>query len=578
MSWKKQFEKWMGYESLREDLREELMKFANDETYLEDSFYKNLEFGTGGMRGEIGPGTNRMNVYTIRKAAQGLADYMKAAGEEAVSRGVVIAHDNRRMSDEFAIEAACTLGANGIKTYVFSELRPTPQLSFAVRELNTHTGIMITASHNPPEYNGFKVYGDDGAQLVPNDADRLIEMVNAVENELTIKTGDKDELLEKGLLEFVLEDMDKSYGEALERVVVDQELINEVGEDLGIVFTPLHGAAQKPMMDGFQRAGFKKVHVVEEQAVPDTEFSAVTSPNPEEHRAFDRAIILGDKRDADILIATDPDGDRVGVVAKDTEGTYKVLTGNQTGALMLDYLLSKKKADGSLPDNGVVIKTIVTSEMGRRVAAQYGIETLDVLTGFKFIGEKIRQFEQTNEHTYLFGYEESYGYLIEPFARDKDAIQAALLAAEVAAYYKKQGKTLYQGLLDLYERYGYFLEDLESFVFKGKTGVETMGRMMESFRNEPLKEQAGLRVKWQEDYLTGTRTNMINGTSEEIDLPASNVIKVVLEDGSWYCLRPSGTEPKIKAYFGVKKDSLEAAESQIEQLKDAVLQKVNEMS
>ncbi|MBM7097557.1 phospho-sugar mutase [Bacillus sp. H-16] len=578
MSWKAQFEKWIGYESLREDLKEELLKQAEDETYLEDSFYKNLEFGTGGMRGEIGPGTNRMNVYTIRKAAQGLADYMKAAGEEAMSRGVVIAHDNRRMSHEFAIEAACTLGANGVKAYVFKELRPTPQLSFAVRELNTHTGIMITASHNPPEYNGFKVYGDDGAQLVPKDADRLIEMVNAVENELTIETADKETLIEKGLFQYVLEDLDKSYGEALESVVVDKSLVGEMGSDLSIVFTPLHGAAQTPMMDAFSRTGFKNVHVVEEQAVPDTEFSAVTSPNPEEHRAFDHAMILGDKRDADILIATDPDGDRVGVAAKDSNGQYKVLTGNQTGALMLEYLLSGKKAAGTLPENGVVIKTIVTSEMGRRIAGSYGVETLDVLTGFKFIGEKIREYEKTKENTYLFGYEESYGYLIEPFARDKDAIQAVLLASEVAAYYKKQGKTLFEGLTELYEQYGYYLEDLESFVFKGKSGAETMARMMESFRSEPMKEQAGQKVKWQEDYSTGTRTNMLDDSSEIIDLPSSNVIKVVLEDGSWYCLRPSGTEPKIKAYFGVKKDTLSEAEKQLEQLKDAVLQKVNEMS
>ncbi|PYZ99005.1 phosphoglucomutase [Alteribacter lacisalsi] len=578
MDWKKHFERWMGFEDLRNDLRDELTANEKNDTYLEDSFYKNLEFGTGGMRGEIGPGTNRMNIYTIRKAAQGLADYMKTEGDEAVSRGVVIAHDNRRQSDEFALEAACTLGANGIKTYVFSELRPTPQLSFAVRELGTHTGIMITASHNPPEYNGFKVYGEDGAQLVPTDADRLIEMVNAVEDELLIKTGEKEALENEGLLEFVLEELDEKYGRALESVVVDQGLANEVGNDLSIVFTPLHGAAQKPMMDGFKRCGFTNVHVVEEQAVPDTEFSAVTSPNPEEHRAFDRAIILGDKRGADVLIATDPDGDRVGVAAKDESGKYKVLTGNQTGALMLDYLLMKKKEAGKLPENGVVIKTIVTSEMGRRVASEYGVDTLDVLTGFKFIGEKIRGYEKNGEHTYLFGYEESYGYLIEPFARDKDAIQAALLASEVAAYYKKQGKTLYDGLLDLFNRYGCYLEDLESFVFKGKSGAETMNAMMDSFRETPVRELAGQKVRYQEDYLTGNRTLLDDGAEEEIGLPLSNVIKVVLEDGSWYCLRPSGTEPKIKAYFGVNRPAVSEAEQALERLKADVLDKVSAAS
>ncbi|TMW70403.1 phospho-sugar mutase [Alteribacter natronophilus] len=575
MDWKKQFERWMGFEDLRSDLREELKHNENNETYLEDSFYKNLEFGTGGMRGEIGPGTNRMNIYTIRKAAQGLADYMKAAGEDAMSRGVVIAHDNRRQSDAFALEAACTLGANGIKAYVISELRPTPQLSFAVRELNTHTGIMITASHNPPEYNGFKVYGEDGGQLVPADADRLIEMVNAVEDELLIKTAEKETLEQEGLLEFVLEDMDRKYGDKLETVVVDSDLVQSMGEDLSIVFTPLHGAAQQPMMDGFARCGFSNVHVVEEQAVPDTEFSAVTSPNPEEHRAFDRAMVLGDKRGADVLIATDPDGDRVGVAAKDKNGQYKVLTGNQTGALMLDYLLSKRKEAGTLPDNGVVIKTIVTSEMGRRVAGEYGVDTLDVLTGFKFISEKIRNFESSGENTYLFGYEESYGYLIEPFARDKDAIQAALLASEVAAYYKKQGKTLHDGLLDLFEKYGCYLEDLESFVFKGKAGAETMNAMMDSFRESPVKELSGQKVKYQEDYLTGLRTYVQDGEEKEIGLPLSNVIKVVLEDGSWYCLRPSGTEPKIKAYFGVNRPEITEAEQALESLKADVLEKVN---
>ncbi|WP_096439925.1 phospho-sugar mutase [Alteribacter populi] len=578
MNWRGQFERWKSFDSLRQDLREELIKHENDEMYLEDSFYKNLEFGTGGMRGEIGAGTNRMNIYTIRKAAQGLAEYMKAAGEKALSRGVVIAHDNRRSSDEFALEAACTLGANGIKTYLFKELRPTPQLSFAVRHLHTHTGIMITASHNPPEYNGFKVYGEDGAQMVPEDADRLIEMVNAVENELTIQTAKKEELINQGLLEYVLDEIDESYGNALTSVTADKELVASVADDLSIVFTPLHGAAQKPMMDGFKRVGFKNVHSVLEQAVPDTEFSAVTSPNPEEHRAFDRAILLGDKRDADLLIATDPDGDRVGVAAKNSEGQFTVLTGNQTGALMLDYLLGKKKETNNLPENGIVLKTIVTSEMGRRIAGEFGIETLDVLTGFKFIGEKIRQFEASKERTYLFGYEESYGYLIEPFARDKDAIQSALLAAEVAGYYKKRGMTLYDGLLELYSRYGYYLEDLESFVFKGKSGAETMSQMMEAFRKQPLKEQAGQKVKWMEDYLEGTRVNVLDGSSEAIEFPSSNVIKVVLEDGSWYCLRPSGTEPKIKCYFGVRKDSLEESKTQLEKLKDSVLQKVNEMS
>ncbi|PYZ94026.1 phosphoglucomutase [Salipaludibacillus keqinensis] len=574
MDWKSQFEKWKSKVGLNQDVKNQLIEFENDEKYLEDSFYKNLEFGTGGMRGEIGPGTNRMNIYTIRKAAQGLSQFIKQAGEDAIKKGVVIAYDNRRMSKEFALEAACTFGANGIKTYLFKELRPTPELSFAVRKLQTYSGIMITASHNPPEYNGFKVYGDDGGQLVPADADRLITMVDAVENELDVKTENEDKLVQAGLLEWILEDLDAAYEKELQGVILDHELINEVGSDLSIVFSPLHGAATVPMMRAFDQAGFTNVNIVKEQAEPDTEFSTVRSPNPEENDAFELSIKLGEETNADVLIATDPDGDRVGLAAKNSDGKYQVLSGNQTGALLLDYLLKKKKEKEGLPANGVVIKTIVTSELGRAISSSYGLETLDVLTGFKFIGEKIGQFETTNEKTFLFGYEESFGYLIKPFVRDKDAIQAGLLAAEMCAYYNNQGMTLYEGLSNIYEKYSYYFEDLASFVFKGKEGAEKIQRIMTSFRDEISQGKVAEDVQYVEDYQTGERHLIHEKRVEKIDLPTSNVLKIFLKDGSWYCLRPSGTEPKVKCYIGVKEQSDEKATQKLELIKREVVEKI----
>jgi len=574
MDWKKQYDRWKSKDGLNEELNEDLIQLEVDEKFLEDSFYKNLEFGTGGMRGEIGPGTNRMNIYTIRKASQGLAEFIKQAGEKAMTKGVVIAHDNRRMSKEFALEAACTFGANGIKTYLFKELRPTPELSFAVRKLETYSGVMITASHNPPEYNGYKVYGDDGAQLVPADADRLIKMVDAVEDELEVLTENASKLEREGLLEWVLEDIDKAYEKELASVCLDHQLIREVGNDLSIVFSPLHGAATVPMMRGFEQNGFSNVHIVKEQAEPDTEFSTVRSPNPEEHDAFELAIKLGEKTNADVLIATDPDGDRVGLASKNYDNKYQVLSGNQTGALMLDYLLKKKKEKSEIPDNGVVIKTIVTSELGRTIASAYGVKTIDVLTGFKFIGEKIRQFETSNEYHFMFGYEESFGYLIKPFARDKDAIQAGLLAAEMCTYYKKQGMSLHEGLANIYETYGHYYEDLASFVFKGKSGAEKIQRIMSVFREKISTGKLEEDVQFVEDYYTGERHVISEKKVEKIDLPRSNVLKMILSDGSWYCLRPSGTEPKIKCYIGVKESSSNRANERLAEIKLELMKKI----
>ncbi|WP_349409546.1 phospho-sugar mutase [Pseudalkalibacillus sp. SCS-8] len=573
MSWKNSYERWVAFEDLEPELKEQLQSIEGHEEKLEDSFYKNLEFGTGGMRGEIGPGTNRMNTYTIRKASEGLARYIEQFGEQAKQRGVVIAFDSRHKSPEFAMEAAKTLGNHGIQTYVFEELRPTPELSFAVRYLHAFSGIVITASHNPPEYNGFKVYGEDGGQLPPQAANEVIEYVNAVENELSVSVGDEEELKAEGLLKMIGERVDQAYLDKLTSIAVNKELIKEQ-RDLKIVFTPLHGTANKPVREGLAALGFNNVTVVSEQELPDPEFSTVQSPNPEEHAAFERAIAYGERENADVLMATDPDADRVGIAVKNLEGDYVVLTGNQTGALMLDYLLSQKQKQNELPENGVILKTIVTSEIGRTIAEKYGLETVDTLTGFKFIGEKMKEYEESGQYKFLFGYEESYGYLIGDFVRDKDAVQACLMAAEVAAYYKSQGKTLYEGLMDLFETYGYYLEGLESLTLKGKKGAEEIQEILSTFRSQAPSEFAGIPVTIIEDYLSRERS-FINQTGiEEITLPPSNVIKYTLEDGSWVCLRPSGTEPKIKFYFGVQATTYEWSQEQLKLLKEDVMSKV----
>ncbi|MEK4669217.1 phospho-sugar mutase [Niallia sp. FSL R7-0271] len=561
--------KWASFEDLEPNLKAQLLELQKSEKLLEDSFYKHLEFGTGGMRGELGPGINRMNIYTVRKAAQGLGKYILEQGKEAMERGVAVAYDSRHQSPEFALEVAKVVGKLGIKSYVFEELRPTPELSFAVRHLNTFAGVVITASHNPPEYNGFKAYGEDGGQLPPEAADVIIKYVNAVEDELTIEVLEESELLEKGLLTYIGADVDAAYVEQLKTIQLNK--LPEA-EDLKIVFTPLHGTANKPVRAGLHAFGFGNVTVVKEQELPDANFSTVKSPNPEEHAAFEIAIRYGKEIDADILLGTDPDADRLGVAVKDLTGEYTVLTGNQLGALMLEYLLSEKKAKGILPENGIVIKTIVTSEIGRTIAEAYGIPTLDTLTGFKFIGEKIKEFEQTNQHTFLFGYEESYGYLIGDFVRDKDAVQSAIFAAEVAAYYKAKGMTLFEGLLAIFEKYGFYQEGLESLTLKGKDGAEQISYIMDTFRQDPISEVSGLQVVAIEDYQTSKRTENVKEIL--IDLPKSNVIKYYLEDGSWFCLRPSGTEPKAKFYFSVTSSSLEESQGKLAQLKAGVMDKV----
>ncbi|HHT7235799.1 phospho-sugar mutase [Bacillus sp. JJ927] len=574
MNWKQEFSRWLSYAELDAELKEQLENMKQDEKKIEDSFYKNLEFGTGGMRGELGAGTNRLNVYTVRKATKGLARFIEKLGEEAKKRGVVVAYDSRHKSPEFAMEVAATLGAQGITTYVFESLRPTPVLSFAVRHLHTVSGIVLTASHNPPEYNGYKVYGEDGGQLPPKEADELISYVNAVENELTVEVADVEQLKADGLLHIIGQEVDDAYAAELNNVIINKEMVKEVGKDLKIVFTPLHGTSNISVRRGLEEVGFTDVTVVKEQELPDPNFSTVKSPNPEEHAAFEYAIRDGEKVGADVLIATDPDADRLGVAVRNHDGEFQVLTGNQTGALMLDYLLSQKKENGTLPENGVVLKTIVTSEIGRTIAKAYGLDTVDTLTGFKFIGEKIKQYEESGQYEFQFGYEESYGYLIRPFCRDKDAVQSVLFACEVAAYYKSQGKTLYGGLLEVFKKYGFFREDLVSLTLKGKDGAEQIQKMMATFRGNPPKEVAGLTVVAVEDYKESIITTLQDGNKEEIHLPKSNVLKYQLEDGSWFCLRPSGTEPKIKFYFGVQADSLQNSEQKLLTIKEDIMNRL----
>lgn len=576
LNWTQQADKWFSFSGLENDLNEKLVEMKENTGLLEDSFYKHLEFGTGGMRGELGPGTNRLNTYTIRRAAEGLAQYIVEQGEDAMKRGIVIAYDSRHKSPEFALEVAKTVGKHGVKAYVFDALRPTPVLSFAVRYLGAFSGAVITASHNPPEYNGFKVYGEDGGQLPPEAADIIIRYVNAVENELAVEVGEEQELLASGLLTYVGEEIDNAYVEQLKTLQLNPEMVASVAKELKVVYSPLHGTGNKPVRAGLKAFGFENVTVVAEQELPDANFSTVKSPNPEEHAAFELAIKVGDEIGADVLMATDPDADRLGVAVKNSAGEYTVLTGNQLGALMLEYLLSSKQAQGTLPANGVVIKTIVTSEIGRAIAEHYGVQAMDTLTGFKFIGEKINEFEQTGEHTFLFGYEESYGYLIGDFVRDKDAVQSAIFAAEVAAYYKAKGMTMYEGLLAIFEKYGFYQESLQSITLKGKNGAEQIAGLMETFRAERMSEVAGIEVAAVEDYATSIRV-AANGEESQIDLPRSNVLKYFLADGSWFCLRPSGTEPKAKFYFAVKGASLEDSQMKLSSIQTAVMNRVKEI-
>lgn len=574
MAWQDTYEKWNSYKGLEPNLKKQLDDMAGSDKELENAFYKGLTFGTGGMRGTLGPGTNRMNIYTIRKAVEGLANYLEDNVPDYKGRGVAVSYDSRYMSKEFAVETARVLGAHGIKTYVYESLRPTPVLSFAVRHLGAAAGIMITASHNPPEYNGFKVYNEDGGQVPLDQAAAIINKVDQVENELTIPVKTQEEVEQEKLLEWLGQAVDEAYLAELKKISKLTPTDIKNNGPLNIVFTPLHGTAHDLVLAGLEQLGFDSVHVVAEQAQPDPEFSTVTSPNPEEHQAFTMAIEQGKERNADILIGTDPDADRLGVAVKDGKGSYQVLSGNQLGTLLLDYTLSHLSEKER--ENGHLIKTIVTSEMGRAVASHYGVKTIDTLTGFKFIGEKIKEFEST-EDKFLFGYEESYGYLIADFVRDKDAVQAAVAACELASYWKAKGKTLLEALDELYERHGYYFEGMNSLTLKGKDGADQIAAIMANVRENPFTTIGGLKVEKVEDYNSQERFVTATGEKQKIELPRENVVKYLLEKDSWVCLRPSGTEPKIKSYFGVSSSSRENSTQLLEKLKQELDMRVNQV-
>lgn len=557
---------WLQDPTIDEDTKRELRELENQPAELEDRFYRDLEFGTGGLRGVIGAGSNRINRYTVGKATHGFAQHiLETHGDQAGRPSVVIAHDSRHFSPEFALESALVLAGNGIVAKLFPSLRPTPQLSFSVRHLGATGGIVITASHNPPEYNGYKVYNQHGGQLVPDEAERVISHIQQVTSFDQVRRLTQAEAEAQGLLVWLGEAEDEAFAEVVASASVNREILQSgAGNDLKIVFTPLHGTGNVPVRSVLAKLGFTNVHIVPEQEQPDAQFSTVKSPNPEEREAFTLAIELGKKIDADILLGTDPDADRMGAVVKDSHGKYEVLTGNQTGSLLVYYVLSQLQSAGKLPDNGAVVKTIVTSELGAEIARHFGATVFNTLTGFKYIGEKMTEFEQSGEHTYLFGYEESYGYLAGTYARDKDAIVAATLISEAAAYYKQQGKTLIDVLEELYEQFGYYRETLASRTLKGKDGVAKIGALMTDWRTNPPASVAGVAVTEIRDYSQG-----LDG------LPQENVLKFVLADGSWFCLRPSGTEPKIKFYFAVRGTSNEDSLERLEKLQSEVLARVD---
>ena len=567
LTYKQNYEKWLNDPAISEEDKQELRNIAQNEDEIEDRFYKDLEFGTAGLRGIIGIGTNRMNRYTVTKATQGLANYIVKKG--ITEKGVVIAYDSRKMSKEFSDEVALTLNANGIKTYRFDSLRPTPELSFAVRKLGATSGIVITASHNPPEYNGYKVYWDDGAQIVDPIDKEIINEVNNITDLSTIKTMSKEEAIKKGLYNTIGEEIDKKYIEELKKLVVNQKAINETQKDIKIIYTPLHGTGNIPVQTILKELGFENVYVVPEQEKPDGNFPTVEYPNPEDPKAFKLALELAKEKDADIVLANDPDADRLGVYAKNKEtGEYIRFTGNMTGNLIAEYILSQKKANGTLPANGAIIKTIVSSNLTDAIAKSYNVKLFSTLTGFKNIAKIIRNFEENNnEYTCLYSYEESYGCIIGTHARDKDGIVAVMTLCEAACYYKQKGMTLWDAMIAIYEKYGYYKEDQVSITLKGSEGAEKIKKMMENMRNNTPKEIAGKKVLYFGDYQTQTIYNLETKETTSTNLPKSNVLYYDLEDDNWFCVRPSGTEPKIKFYMGVKGTSLEDAEQKLEKLK-----------
>ena len=564
------YKDWSTNPIFDEDTRKELLSIAGNEEEIKDRFYKDLEFGTAGMRGVIGNGTNRMNIYTVTKATQGLANYILRQGTE--NKGVVIAYDSRNMSPEFSQATALCLNANGIKTFIFDSLRPVPELSFAVRELGCTAGIMITASHNPPEYNGYKVYWDDGAQIVSPYDKGIIAEVNKVKDYSLIRTISLEEAMKLRLYNIIGKAMDKLYLKAIKKQVLNPEVIKEVEKDLKIVYTPLHGTGNIPVQSVLEDLGFSNVYVVPEQELPNGSFPTVDYPNPEDIRAFELAIKLANKEDADLILATDPDADRLGVLAKDSKtGEYKTFTGNMSGLLIAEYILSQKKEKGILPKNGALITTIVSSNLAQAISKEYKAEFIEVLTGFKYIGEQIRKFETAGNKEYLFGFEESYGCLVGTHARDKDAITAVMLLCEAAAFYKKQGLTLWDQMMNIYNKYGFYKEGISTITLKGADGAVKMKELLDSIRSNPPKELGGYKVTRVRDYKTGIIVDNKTGKESETGLPTSNVLYYDLEDDAWCCVRPSGTEPKVKFYMGVKGTSLSDADSKLEKLRRSMM-------
>lgn len=572
MTYTENFQKWLDFEQLPDYLRQELLSM--DEKTKEDAFYTNLEFGTAGMRGYIGAGTNRINIYVVRQATEGLAKLIETKGEEAKKRGVAIAYDSRHFSPEFAFESAQVLAKHGIKSYVFEALRPTPELSFAVRHLNAYAGIMVTASHNPASFNGYKVYGQDGGQLPPADADALTDFIRAIENPFAVELADLDESKSSGLIQVIGEDVDIEYLREVKDVNINQDLINNFGKDMKIVYTPLHGTGEMLTRRALAQAGFESVVVVESQAKADPDFSTVKSPNPESQAAFALAEELGREVDADVLVATDPDADRLGVEIRQPDGSYKNLSGNQIGAIIAKYILEAHKTAGTLPENAALAKSIVSTELVTKIAESYGATMFNVLTGFKFIAEKIQEFEEKHNHTYMFGFEESFGYLIKPFVRDKDAIQAVLLVAEIAAYYRSRGLTLADGIDEIYKEYGYFAEKTISVTLSGMDGAAEIKKIMDKFRENGPKQFNNTDIVLLEDFQKQTATKN-DGTISNLTTPPSNVLKYTLADDSWIAVRPSGTEPKIKFYIATVGNDLADAETKIANIEKEITTFVN---
>ena len=560
MTYQENFKKWLDFAELPDYLRKELE--GMDEKTKEDAFYTNLEFGTAGMRGLIGAGTNRINIYVVRQATEGLARLIEEKGDEFKKRGVAIAYDSRHFSPEFAFESAAVLAKHGIKSYVFESLRPTPELSFAVRHLGTFAGIMITASHNPAPFNGYKVYGEDGGQMPPHDADALTDYIRAIENPFAIEVADVEAEKASGLIEVIGDAVDAEYLKEVKDVNINPKLIDEYGKDMKIVYTPLHGTGEMLARRALAQAGFDSVEVVEAQAVADPDFSTVKSPNPESQAAFALAEELGRKVGADVLVATDPDADRVGVEVLQKDGSYLNLSGNQIGAIMAKYILEAHKSAGTLPANAALCKSIVSTDLVTKIAESYGATMFNVLTGFKFIAEKIQEFEEKHNHTYMMGFEESFGYLIKPFVRDKDAIQAVLVVAELAAYYRSRGLTLADGIEEIYKEYGYYAEKTISVTLSGVDGAEQIKAIMAKFRNNAPKEWNATAITVVEDFKAQTAT-AADGTVTALTTPPSDVLKYTLADGSWIAVRPSGTEPKIKFYIAVVGDSNEDSQAKI---------------